>query len=191
MRNPVLNLPNLSGAFPAAGKLIASGLVLGLVSTLGTAVSAEPAAAPLVAQAPASSGVPKQILGLWQTKGTSASETIKFLFGPDGKLFIVFPAASGPAPALALRYRINPTAKPMHLDIITTQNETAQTIFELTAARQMRLQLAGTNPGQSRPTAFASNATVFEKVSDATTLPANTRLVQPGNSNTPSPIPQR
>jgi hypothetical protein len=51
-----------------------------------------------------------------------------------------------------------------------------KTIFEFTADGQLRLQVAETNPGEPRPTAFNPSATLFQKVSDATTLPPNVQV---------------
>jgi hypothetical protein len=50
-------------------------------------------------------------------------------------------------------------------------------IFAFTPERRLRLQLAGTNPGQPRPTAFTSEAILFEKTSEATTLPPEFQLL--------------
>jgi hypothetical protein len=182
MRNSVFNLRNLANASPVLGKLIASSLLLGVVGTLGITASTQASTArpTTSAQTVAQANIAKQMQGQWQ------AGPIRFIFGSDGKLFIVFPAPSGPAKALQLRYRVNPSTRPMHLDLITSDNRAAQTIFEFTAARKMRVQLQGTNPGRPRPSAFGANATMLEKVSDATSLPPNTQ-VQPGSGNTPIP----
>jgi len=65
----------------------------------------------------------------------------------------------------------------MHLDVtFPGTNESVKTIFEFTANGQLRLQVNGTKPGEPRPTAFSPNATLFQKVSDSTTLPANVQV---------------
>jgi hypothetical protein len=57
-----------------------------------------------------------------------------------------------------------------------SNTEKVQTVFELTAEGQMRLQLQGTSPGQPRPNALNAEATVFKKVSEATALPADAQI---------------
>ena len=192
MDNSVFNLQNHSGAFPILGKLIASSLILGFLGTIGTTVSAQSSTAPTVAQTSLAQAndVAKRLQGLWQTRPASGGQSIRFVFGPQNKLFIIFPPNSGQqAQALELNYRINPSTRPMQLDIISTNNQAAQTIFEFTPDRKLRLQLQGANAGRPRPTSFTPNATVFEKVSEVTSLPANTRIVRPQNGN--NIIPQR
>jgi type II secretory pathway pseudopilin PulG len=189
MDNSVFNLRNHPGAFSILGKLIASSLILGFLGTIGTTVSAQSSTAqtPRVAQA---NDVAKRLQGQWQTRPASGGQSIRFVFGPQNKLFIIFPPNSGQqAQALELNYRINPATRPMQLDIISTNNQAAQTIFEFTPDRKLRLQLQGANTGRPRPTSFTPNATIFEKVSETTSLPANMRIVRPQNGN--NIIPQR
>ncbi len=76
-----------------------------------------------------------------------------------------------------MRYKVNLGEKPMHLDVGLSSTETVETVFELTAEGQMRLQLQGTNPGQARPNSLNDRATVFKKVSEATALPADTEVI--------------
>lgn len=182
MCKPVLDQSNRPGAFPVIGYSIASGLLLALFSTFGYSVSAQPLTARLVSQArPAANAntVNQRLMGQWQAKVSASGQTLKFIFGPNGKLFIVLPSSSSPAPAMELKYRVASSAtSPMQLDMITTDNKTAPTIFEFTSDGKLRIQLEGTNPGIPRPATFATNATVFEKVSNSTTLPANARVNQ-------------
>ncbi len=188
MQNPVFNFRHLSGAIPVPLKLTASGLLLALLGIQMAGATTQPANRPSVAQAQrvAQADVAKRLVGLWQAPTRPGAPPLRLVFGGDGKMYIILPAASGQAQALDLRYRINAASRPMQLDIIAEGNRSAPTIFELTPDRKLRLQLQGINAGRPRPTAFGANATVLEKVSDAANLPANTRVVQPGG-NTPLP----
>lgn len=190
MRNSVLDFRNLPGASPVLGKLIASSLLLGGLGTLGVAISTQPSTAlpnqqtTTVAQA---NNVNQRLVGLWQTRPSRPGEPpLKLVFGPNSKLYIVLPAPSGKAQALELNYRINPGTRPMQLDIIASNNQTAQTIFEFTQDQKLRLQLQNLAANKPRPTGFTS-ATVLEKVSNATTLPANAQVVRPGSPNFQAP----
>jgi hypothetical protein len=119
-----------------------------------------------------------RLSGQWQAKNSFLDgQTLTLIFTADGKLFLLFPDMTAPQ---QLGYRIDATLQPMHLDVILPGNEgVVKTIFEFTADAQLRLQLAGTDPEQARPTAFDSEATLFQKVSDATTLPPNVQVSEP------------
>ncbi|HAZ48940.1 MAG TPA: hypothetical protein DDW76_24715 [Cyanobacteria bacterium UBA11369] len=188
MQNPAFNFRHLWRAIPVPLKLTASGLLLALLGIQMAGATTQPANRPSVAQAQrvAQADVAKRLVGLWQAPTRPGAPPLRLVFGGDGKMYIILPAASGQAQALDLRYRINAASRPMQLDIIAEGNRSAPTIFELTPDRKLRLQLQGINAGRPRPTAFGANATVLEKVSDAANLPANTRVVQPGG-NTPLP----
>ncbi|MCL1472326.1 hypothetical protein [Argonema antarcticum] len=182
MSNPVLNQNNRPGAFPVIGCSIASGLLLALFNTFGYSISAQPLTTSLVSQArPAANPntVNQRLMGQWQAKVSASGQTLTFVFGPNGKLSIVLPSSSNPAPAMELRYRVASTStSPMQIDMIAKDNKIAPTIFEFTPDGKLRIQLEGTNPGVSRPATFATNATVFDKISNATTLPPNARITQ-------------
>lgn len=122
-------------------------------------------------KSPATPTVSQQILGQWQ------SGLLTFIFAPEGKLFIVLPTEEKPAPAVEMGYQLDTASQPMHLDIKINTNATVLTVFEFTKDGKLRLQIEGTNPGQPRPTALSENATLFEKVSEATTLPADAQLI--------------
>ncbi len=64
----------------------------------------------------------------------------------------------------------------MQLDIILADKRKVQTIFELTTAGDLRVQMRGTQPDTPRPTMLDSNATQLQKISDDTALPPNTEL---------------
>ncbi|MBD2185473.1 hypothetical protein H6S82_12230 [Planktothrix sp. FACHB-1355] len=182
MFNPVHNQTNRLAAFPVIGKSIVSSLLVGLLCAVGYAVKAEPIAGRLVSQqlTKNADSVVQRLTGQWQTK-VSANSSLTLIFAPESKLFIVLPSNSNTAPAMQLRYRVaSSTSSPMQIDLTTSDNKTAPTIFEFTADGKLRMQLNDINSGQPRPSAFKSNAMVFEKVSNNTSLPANAQLRQPG-----------
>ncbi|MEW6496659.1 MAG: type IV pilin-like G/H family protein [Cyanobacteriota bacterium] len=172
-------LPNLcyvSSRFRVSGQFIAFGVLVGLLSTFSTPVSAKPAPTPSVAQAqnpPTANPVQTRLQGRWQVKDPRTGQTLTVIFTPDGKFFMLLPIDSGESMAVPFRYQINPTPQPMHLDVILPEEkQTVLTIFEFTDDNQLRLQLADTNPGQPRPSEFM-NADLFQKVSEETTLPSD------------------
>ncbi|MBD2043384.1 type IV pilin-like G/H family protein [Microcoleus sp. FACHB-672] len=180
MNNILLNRRNCLTKLSVASQLIVSSLFLGLAGNLGMSVSAQPSIAPVVAQsqpAPATNPVAQKILGQWQAKDPSGQDLLMFVFAPENKLYIVLPSPEKPAPAVEMRYRIDAAQNPMHLDVQINSDDTVMTVFEVSPDGKMRLQLDGTNPGVPRPTALTDAATVFEKVSDATTVPADSEVV--------------
>src|SRR6476661_9575717 len=161
------------------GKAIAGSLCLGILISFNASLGPASAAAPIIAQetaAPAATSIDKQLLGQWQ--GTVPSgQSFTFVFAPEGKLFLMAKGPDGAARAKEMRYKVNLGEKPMHLDVGLSSTDTVETVFELTPEGQMRLQLQGTNPGQARPNSLNEQATVFKKVSEATTLPADTQVI--------------
>lgn len=168
---------------------IASNLLLGLLSTLTLSAilvqhpaSAQPSPTPSITPSPSpqQGNVPSpqaRLSGQWQAKNPASDQVITLTFTPDGTLFVQLPSSAETPVAQKLGYRINPTPQPMQIDVIFPgTDQFVKTIFEFTAAGQLRLQVAGTNPGEPRPTAFRSDASLFEKVSDSTALPANAQV---------------
>lgn len=171
------------GKFPIASKMLTSSVLTALLMTLNTTVIAQPSITPTQTPSQPSldiNPIGKKLLGQWQTKDPSSSATlVTFLFTPENKLFLIFPDANGSV-AVELQYRINSTTKPMNLDItIPSSKEPVLTIFEFTADGKLRLQITDTAPGKPRPTAFSSQASLLTKASDATTLPENSRIIDP------------
>jgi len=159
------------------GKAIAGGLCFGILASFNASPGPASATAPITAQtaAPTATNIDQQLLGQWQ--GTVPSgQSFTFVFAPEGKLFLMAKGPDGATRAKEMRYKVDFGAKPMHLDVGLSDTETVQTVFELTAEGQMRLQLQGTNPGQPRPNALNAEATVFTKVSEATALPADAEI---------------
>lgn len=170
----------------APNKLIASSLLVGLLSAIATGAIAQPSQAPSVEQSqptPTKNTVAEQLQGQWQVKDPSSGQALTLIFTQDGKFFMLLPLESGAGFALPFGYRINPAPQPMHMDVLlpkenqSEETQTVMTIFEFTPQRQLHLQLAGTNPGQPRPTAFDAKAIFFDKISDETTLPPDYQLL--------------
>jgi len=161
-----------------------SSLLIGLLTTLSSSAIALPAKLPSVAQSQtplATNPVQTRLQGRWQAEASGQKLTL--IFTADGKFFMILPLDPSTPVAVPFGYRINPTPKPMHLDVILSETkQTVLTIFEFTDKSQLRLQLAGTNPGQPRPTAFSQDANLFQKVSDETTLPPD--VITPGGTGT-------
>jgi hypothetical protein len=124
--------------------------------------------------------VTKKILGQWLTKEPLDGDMVMFVFAPEGKAYILSgTAASGNAIASQFQYRLDDKPQPIHLDIILADKAVVETLFEFTPDGELRLQMLGTRPGKPRPAALTDNATLFQKVSDETTLPPGTELKPP------------
>jgi Type IV pilin-like G and H, putative len=156
--------------------------LLGLISIITSAfgqnaVIAQPSATPT--NSPQQNRVLQtKLSGQWQAKNPTSGAALIFVFTQDGKLFIQLPSDSKTPTAQELSYRINSTTQPMELDVVLTGTDKfVKTIFELTPTGELRLQLVGTSPGKPRPTAFSAEATLFQKVSDATKLPENVQVM--------------
>ena len=161
-------------------RLMAQGLFVVLLGTLGTAVSAQPPMGLAVAQtqeAPLSNAVIQQLTGLWQTKDPTTGKVIKFIFAPDRNLYTVLPAPDGSSVAIKFGYKINSTTQPMQLDMIVSPEQVVKTIFELTPRRKLHLQLEGLSAGEPRPAQFNAASTLFDKVSDVATVPKDVQVI--------------
>lgn len=163
-------------------QFIAKGLLVALLAAIGTLSSVQPTIALTVAQAreaaaTVKNAIAEQLIGQWQAKDPTSDKVFTFIFAPDGYLFVILPAEDGSSVAMKVAYRINTTTQPMQLDIRLSPEQTALTIFELTAEGKLRLDLDGLAPGKPRPTAFRANATLFDKTSEATTVPDNIQVI--------------
>jgi hypothetical protein len=113
------------------------------------------------------------------------------VFTEDGKLFVLLPSyltsflssgspslSRGSVSAFEYRYKINSTAQPMQIDMISpAENQTIATIFEFTSDGQLRIEWEGINPGEPRPTEFTVGAIYLQKVANTTALPRNTQII--------------
>jgi hypothetical protein len=166
--------------FAISRQFIARGLLVALLATLGTSGTALPAIAQIRTQTQGSSktsNVAEQLLGQWQAKDPASNKVITFIFAPSGNLFVVTPARDGSSVALKFGYKINSATQPMQLDMKLSPNDEVPTIFEVTPEGKLRLELNNIGAGQSRPTAFSANSTLFEKTSQGTTVPNNIPVV--------------
>ncbi len=164
--------------------MLTSSVFIALLTTLNTTALAEPVKSPQLTpslQDKSTSPIAQKLLGQWEAKDPDSPIILTFVFSPEGKLYIYSPN-SQTSVAVELKYRIDPTTepKPIHLDItIPGKKEPVLTIFEFTADGKLRLQLDNTNPGKPRPTAFSESPTLFTKVSEATKLPDNVKVIEP------------
>lgn len=174
MCNPVLKQSDRSVSFSTMRKLIASSLLLALFNTFGYSVLAPTSIAQTVSQRTATNtnSVVQRLTGNWQN--LSNPRTLSLVFAANNRLSIVLPSNSGRNAVTQVRYSIiSANSSPMQIDLTTTDNKTALTIFEFTNDGNLRIQLRDVNPGETRPTAFKPSAMVFKKVSNATTVPGN------------------
>lgn len=158
-------------------------MLLGLaeISVITQKVLANDVAKP-VAQAqniPQTDAIVKKLLGQWQTKDPKSNTQFTFIFTPENKLFMVLPAPDGSLVALKLAYQINSATQPMQMDIQLSPEQKASTIFEFTTDGQLRLAIDGITPEAPRPAKFRGDETLFARTSDATTLPANIKVIEP------------
>jgi uncharacterized protein (TIGR03067 family) len=116
-----------------------------------------------------SPSVEQKILGTWQATVEGVRGTV--VFAPDGQLFTL----GRDSTAFAMKYQLNTQTKPMQLDL-NDGREKMQAIFEFTGDNKLRIEVEGVGTGNTRPKSFSSEAIVFEKVSDSTSLPPNTRV---------------
>lgn len=147
---------------------------------------AQPIVEVAVESSPTASPINESFLGQWQSKDTATGITITLVFTPEKKLFLILPTKDGTEVALGTAYSLNTSTQPMQLDILFSGSETSQTIVELTPEGKMRVEIEGVTPGKPRPTAFSPQSVVFEKVSDATTVPDNIQVVDLEVPETPA-----
>lgn len=137
----------------------------------------QPTETPVTPPALATIPVAEKLLGQWLTKEPLEGDTVMFVFAPEGKLYILSgTTVSGKAIAKQVQYRLDDKPQPMHLDVILAAGRTVETLFEFTADGDLRVQMLGTRPGNLRPKGLNSNATLFQKISDETTLPPGSEL---------------
>ncbi|MGB5963722.1 MAG: type IV pilin-like G/H family protein [Coleofasciculaceae cyanobacterium] len=150
-----------------------------MLSAIGqNIVIAQPSTTPDNSSSPPEVLAPEaKLRGQWQAKNPLSWKVLTFTFAPEGKLLIQLPSTSEKPTAQEFGYRIKATSQPMQLDILFPgTDQVVKTIFEFTPTGEMRLQVAGTNPGDPRPTAFRADATLLQKVSEVTTLPPNVEV---------------
>ena len=122
-----------------------------------------------VATAIPQNSVAKKLMGQWQ--GEISGRLLTLIFTPEGKLFILQTSTS----AIEFEYRTDVTRQPKYLDLLVGGQIATNTIFDFTADGKLRLEFYDIK--KSRPTSFSSNATIFQKISEQTTLPANVTVI--------------
>lgn len=155
--------------------------LLGLLLTIVNPSQAQISAPPTLTQVPDNSEsqtVANQLPGRWQAQDPTSKQEVTLIFAPNNQLFFILPANDGSAVAIQVNYQIDTTTQPMQLDMAVTPDQKALTIFELTPEGKLRLELNGINPGEPRPNQFSTNSPLFEKVSDATTVPENIEVIE-------------
>ncbi|MEG5043989.1 type IV pilin-like G/H family protein [Microcoleus sp. B4-C1] len=167
------NLAPWKWAIIGAGSTLVLGLAgFGLYNLLNpktSSISTSTSTSTSLATATPEISVAKQLIGQWQ--GQISGQSVTLIFTQEGKLFIL----ETPTSATEMEYQTNVNPQQKDLDILVGGKITARTIFDLTADGQLRLELD--NLGESRPTSFSSNARIFQKISEQTTLPANVQVV--------------
>ncbi len=150
-----------------------------------------PKPTPTHAQNPASiNSSTSRFVGQWRLRDYLPI-SLTVVFTEDGKLFVLLPSyltsflssgspslSRGSVSAFEYRYKINSTAQPMQIDMISpAENQTIATIFEFTSDGQLRIEWEGINPGEPRPTEFTVGAIYLQKVANTTALPRNTQII--------------
>jgi len=150
-----------------------------------------PKPTPTQAQNPASiNSSASRFVGQWRLRDYLPI-SLTVVFTQDGKLFVLLPSyltsflssgspsfSRGSVSAFEYRYKINSTAQPMQIDMISpAENQTIATIFEFTSDGQLRIEWEGINPGEPRPTEFTVGAIYLQKVANTTALPRNTQII--------------
>jgi hypothetical protein len=181
MSQIINKLPKHQLPFLVKNNLITKGMLIVLLSTIASQISAQPSITLKIAQTQDAAQVDlvaKQLLGRWEAKDPTSKKTFTFIFAPDRKLFVVLPERDNSRVALKVGYQINTTTQPMQLDIQLGPDQKAFTIFEFTADDKLRLDLDGLTPGQPRASKFQANAVLFNKISEVTTVPENIQVIE-------------
>ncbi len=162
-----------------SSKLIIFRVILALL--IGIPINTQSSLAKTVEQPPIATKHQKlltQLLGKWQAQDPASGKIVTLVFTPKNQLFIVLQQENQASTAIKMGYKINFTTKPMQIDIIIDNEQKVTTIFELTQGK-LHLELEGTTPGQTRPTAFSAKSSFFAKISNETTLPKDVQVVEP------------
>lgn len=173
--------------FAASRQVVSKGLLLALFGILGTIVSDRMFISPAIAQRvefaqteenSQTEAVTEQLLGRWEAQDGTSGEELTLIFAPDNTLFMLWTDSEGSPTALKLGYQINPGTEPMQMDITVSPEQDASTIFAFTPEGNLRIELRNLEPGQLRPTALEPDTPVFDRVSDATTLPEGVQAIE-------------
>jgi Type IV pilin-like G and H, putative len=162
-------------------RFLAAGLLtFGLILNFGGRITPAIAQSSLtIAGIPASAEktIAEKLLGYWEVEDPESGEKLGFIFTPKGKLFLILPPEHGQKNAIEMDYKINPTAKPMEMDVQINGDAPALTIFELTEEGKLRLEIDGVAPKKPRPEKFSDLASLLHKISEETKLPEDVELI--------------
>lgn len=146
-----------------------------LLNPKTSSISTSTSTSTSVATATPDNSVAKKLIGQWQ--GQLSGQSVTLIFTQEGKLFIL----DTPTSASEMEYQINVNPQQKDLDILVEGQIIARIIFDFMADGRLRLDFV--NFRESRPTSFSSYATIFQKISEQTTLSANLQAAKKGVEN--------
>jgi len=146
-----------------------------LLNPKTSSISTSTSTSTSVATATPDNSVAKKLIGQWQ--GQLSGQSVTLIFTQEGKLFIL----DTPTSATETEYQINVNPQQKDLDILLEGQIIARIIFDFMADGRLRLDFV--NFRESRPTSFSSYATIFQKISEQTTLSANLQAAKKGVKN--------
>lgn len=165
------------------------------VSAMSTSVFLSASVKPALAQSQivAETNRKNQLIGQWRLRDYLPIP-LTVVFAEEGKLFVLLPSYfsffmsafggnRGNTPeasvfAYEFRYQVNAATQPMQIDISAPSDDRPlMTIFEFTPDGQLRVEWEGLKPEDPRPTEFTVGSVFLQKVSNTTTLPRNTQLL--------------
>lgn len=124
--------------------------------------------------------IQNRLVGQWQLQDVFFVP-ITVVFTAQGKGFVLIPffgpTADANPTAYEFSYQINNTTQPLQIDFAQPGEAPIKTIFEFTNDGRIRVELVGIKAGEPRPTEFTTGSSILNRVSNLTTLPRNTEIV--------------
>lgn len=140
-----------------------------------------------IAQTPITDNIEKRLQGRWQFEQNG--ETVTLIFAPENQVFFLLPDRENSTIAVQMMYKIDPSHAPMHLDLMTSPDEVAFTVFEITEDGQLHINLNVT-PGDERPRELLSGDVMMTRVSEDTAISEDIPVVSANaTANEAPPIP--
>lgn len=155
--------------------------------------------APSLAQSPAVSTpmatpLESQLLGQWRTTDPKSKQSITLVFAPQQQCFMVLPGEGDKTIAIKMRCQLSPTnpSNPQagELDFVMSASETAFSRYALTPDGKLQVDL-DVKPGEKRPATLNPQASVFEKVSESTTLAKDIPVIELEAPTDQSAVPKQ